>query len=124
MSESKRILLIDDERALADVLAMFLESEGYIVDTATDGKKGLEMARNGGDSYDAIITDVNMAGMNGINIYKNIEESTPELADKFIFVTGDTSKWEDFFKETKRPVLRKPFTLDTLTATIGTLLKT
>lgn len=74
-----RVLLIEDEIDLCQVLEKALEEEGYSVDIATDGEEGLHQAR--GVSYDAILLDLMLPGIDGWTILERLreEKSTPVL---------------------------------------------
>ncbi|MDQ1391552.1 MAG: hypothetical protein QOF30_529 [Acidimicrobiaceae bacterium] len=67
-----RILVVEDERLLAGALKRGLEAEGYAVDVAPDGQVGLWRAR--GQSYDAMVLDIMLPGMNGFQICATLRE--------------------------------------------------
>jgi DNA-binding response OmpR family regulator len=68
-----RLLLVEDEKQLAEALAQILEKNNYIVDTAFDGEKGLEMALSG--VYDIAILDIMLPKVNGLDILKEIRSN-------------------------------------------------
>ena len=104
----KRLLIVDDERAVRLLLAEILSLEGYAVDLAEHGKHALQMLRR--NSYDLIITDVNMPEMDGISFYRAIKEELPELKDRVLFLTGNpTDEAISFFKENSCKYMAKPF---------------
>jgi len=70
-----QILLIDDDRALCELLTEYLESEGFSVASVYDGESGV--ARAGEQSWDAIILDVMMPGMSGFDVLKQIKPANP-----------------------------------------------
>src|SRR5919198_4648513 len=61
-----RILVVEDEERLAELLRVGLVEQGYAVDVATDGDASLELARS--NSYDAIILDIMLPGLNGYRV--------------------------------------------------------
>ncbi len=67
-----RVLVVEDERQLAEGLRDGLEAEGFAVDVATDGMDGLWMARE--HPYDAIVLDIMLPGMNGYRICATLRE--------------------------------------------------
>ena len=86
-SESFRILIVDDNREIRAILEEYLREEGYVAEGAGDGKEALE--KHGTGPFDLIITDLNMPGMTGIELIKEVakDESTTE----FIIITGYAS---------------------------------
>ena len=85
--EPFRILIVDDNREIRTILEEYLKEEGYLAEGACDGKEAL--AKYDQKPYDLIITDLNMPGMSGIELIKEIsrEENTTE----FIIITGYAS---------------------------------
>ncbi len=80
----KRILIVDDESEIRDVLAKVLKREHYEVDLASDGEAGIEIFRS--TPADLVITDIIMPGMDGINLIKEIRQISPAV--KIIAVSG------------------------------------
>lgn len=72
----KKILVVDDEDLISKALALRLKSEGYAVDTATDGKSAVEAFVNSlkGTQYSLILLDIMMPNMNGIEVLRAIRE--------------------------------------------------
>lgn len=79
-----KILLIDDEEDILDVLSLSLRSDGYNVITAPSGEKGLEAFEK--ESPLIILTDLKMPGMDGLEVLKRIKNSNPDV--EVIVVTG------------------------------------
>jgi two-component system nitrogen regulation response regulator NtrX len=71
------ILVIDDEKIIRNTLKEILEYEGYRIDEAADGMAGLEMIRN--NSYDAVLCDIKMPKIDGLELLPRILESNPDL---------------------------------------------
>jgi DNA-binding response OmpR family regulator len=69
-----RILVVEDEVRLAEAVRRGLEAEGFAVDVAHDGNDGLWRARVGQGTYDAIILDIMLPGMNGFRVCSAIRE--------------------------------------------------
>ena len=69
----KRILIIEDERPLAEAVQFSLEKEGYAVDIALDGEKGWEMLSGGG--YDIVLLDLMLPGLDGMEICRRVRSS-------------------------------------------------
>lgn len=74
-----QILIIDDDRELCELLGSWLEAEGFGLTSVHDGPAGLEAARSG--SHDAIVLDMMLPGMNGLEVLRGIRQScsTPLL---------------------------------------------
>ena len=81
-TESRRILLVDDEEAIRQICAETLARYGYHVDTAGDGETGWEMlnaASFDSDAYDLLITDNNMPKLSGFDLVKRLRLANIEL---------------------------------------------
>src|SRR5579863_2786018 len=75
---NSRILLIEDEPGLVLTLSDLLEAEGYTVETANDGHKGLAKAT--GEAFDAIILDVMLPGKSGFDVCREIRSRGSDVA--------------------------------------------
>lgn len=119
----KAILVVDDEPALAGMIADMLGEVGHRVETAGGGEEALGKLRS--RYYDIIITDMRMKGMDGPGLYDRILDLHPDLADRVIFITGDAlnDQTRNFIRATGNPYLRKPFTREELVTTIETLVQ-
>src|SRR2546426_787735 len=83
----KTILVVDDEPAVAALLAEGLSRDGYKVDTAANGAVALRKLT--AQNYDLIISDRGMPVLSGSELYRELERREPHLARRFVFVTGD-----------------------------------
>jgi two-component system NtrC family sensor kinase len=104
-----RILAVDDELPLLNLLSRILKVKGHTVETATDGQTALHMLN--GQSYDLVISDILMPDVLGPELYHQAVEQFPHLQDRFIFITGnvvdlDTRK---FLEKSGLFWLSKPF---------------
>ena len=84
MNPEFRILVVDDEKEYQDVYKMILEDEGYSVDTTSSGTEALSIL--GKHSYNLVLADLIMEGMNGITLLKQIKEKYKDT--EVIIVTG------------------------------------
>jgi len=109
-----RVLVVEDEPALAAAVADALGDAGFVVDRAGDGEEAL--ARVGERSYDLIVCDLKMPRLDGMSFYRAIAATAPELARRVIFVTGDVvgTDAERFLEESGCRWLAKPFRLGDL----------
>ena len=104
-----KILLVDDEAVVRDVLAKTLKRSGHTVDTARNGKVALRMLDR--HQYDCVVSDIRMPEMNGAALHRIIRQRDPEMAGRFIFITGDTVSPETrkYLEQVDNPRLAKPF---------------
>jgi DNA-binding NtrC family response regulator len=85
--EAFSILIVDDNREIRTILEEYLKEEGYAADGAAGGKEALAKYRE--TTYDLVITDLNMPGMTGIELIKEIARE--EHITEFIIITGYAS---------------------------------
>jgi len=117
-----RVLVVEDEPALAVAVSEALEDAGFTVDRAGDGEEGLTRLTEA--NYDLIVCDLKMPRIDGMQFYRAMAAATPALARRVIFVTGDVAGTdaERFLEETACRWLSKPFRLgDLLRAARDTL---
>ena len=109
-----RVLLVEDERSLAAVVVETLETAGLTVDHAGDGEEALARLRQ--NAYDVIVCDLKMPRVDGMTLYRAIAATTPALARRVIFVTGDVAGTdaERFLEDSGCRWLAKPFRLGDL----------
>ena len=118
-----RILIVEDETSIAKFLRDGLEEEGFAVDIADNGKKGLELALANIDEYDVILLDWMLPGLNGIEICRNIRLENKTVP--IIFLTAkDTVDDAVFGLQTgANDYIRKPFSFEELLARIRVLMR-
>jgi two-component system NtrC family sensor kinase len=113
----RRVLVVEDEAALATAVADALTDAGFVVDRAGDGEEALATVRE--RPYDLVICDLKMPRLDGRAFYRAIAATAPALAARLIFVTGDVvgPDAERFLEESGCPWLAKPFRLGDLLRT-------
>ena len=116
-----RILVVDDEPVIRDLLFQVLSGSGHIVDTAKDGREAWRMIHE--VPYECLVVDLKMPGISGQELYYLIKDFGPDLASKVIFITGDTSRPEvrSFLQTTGNTVMGKPLNLGDLGRRISEL---
>ena len=116
-----RVLIIEDEYNLADVISDSLKKSNYQVDIRTDGEEGYYDALTG--IYDLIILDVMLPHMNGFNILKELREQ--EIDSKIIMLTakGELNDKINGFSLGANDYLPKPFHIEELLARVNAQLK-
>jgi CheY-like chemotaxis protein len=109
-----RILVIDDERAVRDLISDALNIEGHEVLTAENGKEGLDLI--GQYRFDLVFCDLRMPEMDGQALYEEVQRDHPQVLKRIVFVTAqaNSSDYGPFLRETRIPVIEKPFTLSQL----------
>lgn len=115
----KRVLLVDDENDIVELLRNFLQRQSYTVDIAGDGNEAIDKVYI--SDYDIIISDLKMPyGFTGDKLHGFIKRKNPELADRMIFMTGDiiNPETQKFLQNTGNHYLEKPFPLEDLMAII------
>lgn len=116
-----RILIVEDEESLAELVANRLKKEKYIIDVCLDGEEGLYNALEG--VYDLIILDIMLPGINGIEILKQIKKNN--IKSKVIMLTAK-SEIEDKllgFNEGANDYISKPFHIDEVVARVNVQLR-
>src|SRR2546423_15131295 len=105
----KAVLVVDDDKQLASALEWILVDENYLVDVAFDGAEALLKVKV--HEYDAIICDLLMPRLRGDEFYFQATELRPELAERFIFITGFAADSENkrFLSKQRRNNPVKPF---------------
>lgn len=110
-----KILVVDDEDIIIDVIETVLLSRGFSVDCATNGEEAYRMMNS--SEYDLVISDIKMPGsMDGRQLYYEIAKQNPALAKRFVFMSGDVTekRTAEFLSECGRAFLLKPFSLNDL----------
>ena len=82
----QRVLVVDDEASIRDLLAKTLALAEYDVDTAADATSALERLREAGPDYGLLIADLKMPGMDGLSLIRQVKRLTPSLP--IIIITG------------------------------------
>ena len=118
-----RILTVEDEPSISNFIRDGLEEEGFAVDVADNGKKGLQLALDNQEEYDVILLDWMLPGMSGIEICRNIRLENKMVP--IIFLTAkDTVDDVVFGLETgANDYIRKPFSFEELLARIRVLMR-
>ncbi len=116
-----KVLVLDDEPSIRRFLAKALQNAGFEAVLASDGREALTIL--GGGPVDAVMCDHRMAGMTGTQVFEAAVAIRPELADRFVFMSGDVLNPElrDFAEAHGIGLLAKPFDLDSVGRTVREL---
>ena len=102
-----RVLIIDDEPSIVNAMRRILS--GYEVFVAQTGRLALEMLA--AETFDCVLCDLMMPEMTGMDLYESIAATRPEMAPRFVFMTGGafTQRARAFLDSVANRVLAKPF---------------
>jgi len=122
-STTSRILVVEDDQAVRAMLVRVLQQAGFPVTTSVDGADALEKIEV--QKYELIICDIRMPRLDGIELYKRLQQQSSEAAERMLFITGDTISEQTigFFKENRIPFLGKPFEIGELLDTVQRQIK-
>jgi len=119
-----RILVIDDNRDMRDLLRVVLERDGYAVDVAADGEEGLQI--QSARPADVVITDIFMPNRDGLETIGRLRAEHPRVKVLVISGGGDVVRGTSYLSTAREigahAVLPKPFDLPALLATVRGLI--
>lgn len=109
-----RVLVIDDDPTVAKILYTALASE-HMVEVEHDARRALQRLR-AGERFDAVLCDVMMPELSGIDLYRELRHAAPAQADRLVFVTGGAfaDDAEAALVDSGRPLITKPFNIKDL----------
>lgn len=117
----KRILIVDDDEEIRELLEFDVRSSGYFVDTASDGLDGLNKALN--NTYDLILLDVMMPKMNGFEVCNNIRQAKLAIPILMLTAKGTIEDKTSGFDCGADDYLVKPFDIQEVLLRIRVLLR-
>jgi two-component system response regulator MtrA len=117
---AQRLLLVDDDRSIRELVQMSLEDEGYVVDTATDAETALEAIRR--NAPDLLLLDVMLPGMNGFDLTREIRR-TSSLPIILVTAKTDTIDKVVGLEAGADDYVMKPFDMPELVARMRALLR-
>ncbi len=106
-----KILVVEDEKVVAELIKEVIESDGQIVTIAKDGEEGLKILRE--ESFDVIVVDYKMPKMTGEEFFDKALKEKLAGRKQFLFMTGDSlhPETQKFFSSLGQRYLEKPFTI-------------
>nr|WP_319572792.1 response regulator transcription factor [uncultured Draconibacterium sp.] len=121
MEENQKVLIVDDEKDLCEILQFNLESEGFTIDIANSGEEALEMPL---EEYQLILLDVMMEGVSGYKV-ANIIRKDRKLQVPIIFLTAKVEENDILtgFNVGADDYISKPFSIKEVVARIKAILK-
>ncbi|MBQ9688518.1 response regulator transcription factor [bacterium] len=118
---AKRILIVDDDDEIRELLEFDISQSGYHTDTAKDGMEGLTKALN--NTYDLIILDVMMPKMNGFDVCKNVRQAKLAVPILMLTAKGTIQDKTEGFEGGADDYLVKPFDIQEVLLRIRVLLR-
>ena len=118
-----RILVVEDEATVAQLIVDVLHEEGHEVEAAFDSQDGLtRIARN---RYDLVICDLRMPRLDGPAFYEALVSAGSSIQDQIVFITGDTlaPRSLEFLESHHLPYLAKPFLVEELKIAVNRVLE-
>ncbi len=117
----EKILIVDDEKSMNEVLKILLETEGYEVTSAYNGEEGIDALRS--DIFDLVITDIKMPGVSGFEVLKKAKELSPDTIVIMITAFGTTEDAIEAMKLGAYDYIHKPFKNDEIKIVISKALE-
>lgn len=114
-----RILVVEDEKSLCETIAKGLRLDGYEVDTCFDGEDAWDMVLS--ESYDLVILDLNLPGMDGMKVLQNIRIKDTETSILILSARGQLQDKIDGLDGGANDYLCKPFHFEELEARVRSL---
>ena len=120
---SKRALVVEDDPSIRELLQLHLGLAGFDVDDAADGREGLERARAG--TYDLLVLDVMLPGLDGISICRAVRAAGPNLNSSILMLTARDSEADTVIglESGADDYLSKPFGVRELQARIAAVMR-
>ncbi len=106
----RRILVVDDEKSMREILEIFLGNEGYSVSVAANGELAVEALKK--DIFDLVISDMKMPRMGGLELLKNVKENSPDTVFVIMTAFGTTESAVEAMKLGAYDYIQKPFHMD------------
>jgi CheY-like chemotaxis protein len=116
-----RILVVDDDGVNRQAMELLLEREGHDVVAVENGLEAIQRLGEQDTVFDAVVTDLQMPRLGGRALYEQLVDERPQLAKRFVFVTGDQARDETrhFLESCGQPSVTKPYDLGDLITAIG-----
>jgi DNA-binding response OmpR family regulator len=116
-----RLLLVEDERKVSDLVARALRAERYAVDVADDGQRGWELAQS--FDYDLIILDLMLPGLGGAELLRRVRRRNPHVPILILTARDATEEKVHHFEAGADDYLTKPFAFAELVMRVKALLR-
>ncbi len=121
LNQPARLLIVDDEPLIRTSLAEFLEQDGFSVRMAADGQQALELAQS--VPFDLVLTDIQMPGMDGVELLERLHQINPEVFVILITAYGTVETAVEAFQRGAQDYLLKPIRFNEVVAKVRQLLQ-
>jgi len=121
MKERLRILIVDDDKRMAKTFVDILTVKGYEVEAAYSGHEALDMLKK--VSFNCVLTDIKMPGMNGVELYRAIKETRPDLPVVMMTAYSADRLVKEGLEQGAIATLTKPLDINALLSFFSTLRK-
>ena len=118
-----KILVVDDERAVRESLRRALELEGYEIELAADGSEALSLLTGNGDAPDAVVLDVLMPGVDGLEVCRRLRRAGSRVPVLMLTARDEVESRVAGLDAGADDYLTKPFALEELVARLRALLR-
>src|SRR3989454_999207 len=121
LSDSGNPLSVEADAVNRQARRLLLERDGHEVVAVENGLEAIERLGPASERFDAVVTDLQMPRLGGRALYEQLAEQRPQLADRFVFVTGDRARDETrkFLDECGQPSVMKPYDFNDLITAIA-----
>ena len=120
---SKRVLVVEDDPSIRELLQLHLGLAGFDVDDVADGREGLDRARAG--TYDLLVLDVMLPGLDGVSICRAVRAGSPNVNSPILMLTARDSEADTVIglESGADDYLAKPFGVRELQARVAALMR-
>ncbi|MCP3980412.1 MAG: sigma-54-dependent Fis family transcriptional regulator [bacterium] len=112
-----KILVVEDEKSMRDLLAMVLRKEGYDVETVESATEATDVV-TGGDPFDLVVSDISMPGLSGLDLLRHCSQTRPDTAVILMTAYGTKQTAIDALNEGAAYYIEKPFDIDEMRAVV------
>jgi CheY-like chemotaxis protein len=111
-TRAHRVLVVDDDRAIRELVKRLVARHGFVIDTANDGAEAWTLLAE--NAYDAVLLDLMMPNMNGFDLVDRIRCDKPSVLPRIVIMTAFSRGGKLPVVEGVHSILRKPFDISEL----------
>lgn len=115
-----RVLIVDDEEAIRDLLHQILDGEGYVSEAAASAEMALEKLQE--RSFDVVLLDIMMPGASGIELLSTLRESFEGMSVLIVTAVNDAATMDEAVGKGAFGYILKPFSIEEVRAKVGAAL--